>query len=690
MGARWPGVSQLVWLKAGSVVPCRTKPQPAYLLALAEFLSLLCYMAESAAKTQPSKAPAVATHAAASQSSAYAPAEFTDNRPAAVAQRQQQAQMNHSPRVQQAAASQAMIGQSPRMQQAAQLRAAATPAPVRRQEAPAPVRQNNTGLPDELKAGVENLSGHSLDDVQVHYNSAKPAQLQAHAYAQGSEIHVAPGQEQHLPHEAWHVVQQKQGRVRPTRQLKGVGVNDDSGLEREADVMGGKAVGFARTAAENNSGIKESGSQLRQGMSVTQTKTKRHHAGRTNQFVGLRNLSGITLQASSNTVQLRGENPHANPGTTGDWSRTDHHIISHSKLVLGLGALDEKDKLDVLIASVPDVLTVAMMENVKVNLSHKDTADESRELEVIQRLLVDPEFKGEIRGQKVADIRNSFFEWMGGNQFAGPNTSIRAEPSPDKDAIDTDGQYFTNANYEKLEGEGKKLYAELDRDEAKDPLQIKNTLMEITKIAKNVSAAAFDPSQWVEVTNLDVLDKLAKAKEVRRAHMRKYAYFKVVKPSGKATFAPPFDSLKTTNEGGSEFEYGGKKVPGTVGGALAFFSLAAAQVSAPSNEQVMVRQLLAELELNTVPNGGTVTLAPAKGKWRKISKQGAPFLKFDGKGLANKTFPMLNETTISEAILDETIDRALPAITLENYLKANGAPITSWLPKQLYDKVRDL
>jgi hypothetical protein len=108
-----------------------------------------------------------------------------------------------------------------------------------RQAAPRP---NRTGLPDKLKAGVENLSGYSLDDVKVHYNSAKPAELQAHAYAKGTDIHVAPGQEQHLPHEAWHVVQQKQGRVRPTRQLKGkVSVNDDAGLEKEADVMGSRA-----------------------------------------------------------------------------------------------------------------------------------------------------------------------------------------------------------------------------------------------------------------------------------------------------------------------------------------------------------------------------------------------------------------------------------------------------------------
>ncbi len=103
-------------------------------------------------------------------------------------------------------------------------------------------RTNHTGLPDSLKAGIENLSGLAMDDVKVHYNSSKPAQLQALAYTQGTEIEVAPGQEQHLPHEAWHVVQQKQGRVRPTVQMKGRGVNNDSGLEKEADLMGKQAV----------------------------------------------------------------------------------------------------------------------------------------------------------------------------------------------------------------------------------------------------------------------------------------------------------------------------------------------------------------------------------------------------------------------------------------------------------------
>jgi hypothetical protein len=103
------------------------------------------------------------------------------------------------------------------------------------------------GLPEDLRAGVESLSGVAMDGVRVNYDSQRPAQLAAHAYAQGSEIHLAPGQEQHLPHEAWHVVQQSQGRVNPTATIAGAAINDDPALEQEADVMGARA---ARQGAE--------------------------------------------------------------------------------------------------------------------------------------------------------------------------------------------------------------------------------------------------------------------------------------------------------------------------------------------------------------------------------------------------------------------------------------------------------
>ena len=132
---------------------------------------------------------------------------------------------------------------SPRVQALLQLKRALNgrqDAVQRKEEGKA---ENRTGLPDSLKSGVESLSGVSMESVNVHYNSSRPAQLNALAYAQGSDIHVAPGQERHLPHEAWHVVQQAQGRVAPTMQMKsGVDVNDDAALEREADVMGTQAL----------------------------------------------------------------------------------------------------------------------------------------------------------------------------------------------------------------------------------------------------------------------------------------------------------------------------------------------------------------------------------------------------------------------------------------------------------------
>ncbi|WP_083629468.1 eCIS core domain-containing protein [Tenacibaculum agarivorans] len=131
---------------------------------------------------------------------------------------------------------QSMIDRSSRVLQKKEKAEAISNVPIQRME-------NKTGLPDQLKSGIESLSGMDMSDTRVHYNSSVPAQLQAHAFAQGNNIHIAPGQEQHLPHEAWHVVQQKQGRVKETTQLKGkVAINDDEGLEREADVMGAKAM----------------------------------------------------------------------------------------------------------------------------------------------------------------------------------------------------------------------------------------------------------------------------------------------------------------------------------------------------------------------------------------------------------------------------------------------------------------
>ncbi|MDL2234640.1 DUF4157 domain-containing protein [Christensenellaceae bacterium OttesenSCG-928-L17] len=93
---------------------------------------------------------------------------------------------------------------------------------------------NKTGLPDVLKERFEKQFGLSLDDVRVHRNSDKPADLGALAYAQGNEIHLGPGQEKHLEHELGHVVQQKAGLVRPNGNINGQPINYDENLEAKA------------------------------------------------------------------------------------------------------------------------------------------------------------------------------------------------------------------------------------------------------------------------------------------------------------------------------------------------------------------------------------------------------------------------------------------------------------------------
>lgn len=178
-------------------------------------------------KTQENKSQSVENKDSQKQKNGRNTFQFVDNRPQAIVQRKLQELADNSPQVKRATQLQALADSNSTQQQQ----------PIQK-------KVNNTGLPDNLKSGIENLSGYAMDDVRVHYNSDKPAQLQAHAYAQGTNIYLASGQEKHLPHEAWHVVQQKQGRVKPTLQLKGgVNVNDDLGLEKEADIMGAKALG---------------------------------------------------------------------------------------------------------------------------------------------------------------------------------------------------------------------------------------------------------------------------------------------------------------------------------------------------------------------------------------------------------------------------------------------------------------
>lgn len=137
--------------------------------------------------------------------------------------------------------------------------AGAREAPIResdtkkRDQAGATLRTEQArGMSPGTQAKMEQAFGADFSSVRLVANSPTPAALGAEAFAQGEEIHFAPGrwndgsEESHalLGHELTHVIQQRQGRVQAGPQTKrGAlgGVNDDGGLETEADVAGARA-----------------------------------------------------------------------------------------------------------------------------------------------------------------------------------------------------------------------------------------------------------------------------------------------------------------------------------------------------------------------------------------------------------------------------------------------------------------
>jgi hypothetical protein len=110
-------------------------------------------------------------------------------------------------------------------------------------------------LPGALQAGIEALSGLSLDAARVHGSASRPGGLAAEAHPRDSDIHLAPGEERHLPHDGEPVTRQSRGRVRAATKARGrVPITDDGGLEREADRLGRRALGPHEPAGRSNAG----------------------------------------------------------------------------------------------------------------------------------------------------------------------------------------------------------------------------------------------------------------------------------------------------------------------------------------------------------------------------------------------------------------------------------------------------
>jgi hypothetical protein len=109
----------------------------------------------------------------------------------------------------------------------------------------------NDALPDQLQQSLETSFNHDFSNVHIQKDSERARELQALAFTEGEAIHFAPGQfnpgssagKNLIGHEFAHVVQQRSGVVQPTAIMgKGIALNDDRGLEAEADALGKKAV----------------------------------------------------------------------------------------------------------------------------------------------------------------------------------------------------------------------------------------------------------------------------------------------------------------------------------------------------------------------------------------------------------------------------------------------------------------
>ncbi len=334
-------------------------------------------------KTNGQKASMIVPHSANLQKSNELPFQLKDNRP--------EAQVYEN--LKQLAIDNTQVSQLQSMQNLAN-----------NANSPIQLQQNNTGLPNNLKSGIEQLSGFSMNDVKVHYNSDKPAQLQAHAYAKGTDIHLASGQEKHLPHEAWHVVQQKQGRVQPTKQLKGkVNINDNAGLEKEADVMGEKAMQLKLSGMTQYDGKLDNLSPSSNAVLPIQAK-----------FIS---LSEERIKAINDAAKLKGENIDVEylQGlfiSKDDESEDPELYFKVIKLSKFFFTGKEEDKLGSLIPLFARVDSVEDAE--KAELALKDNVDVDKRLNVQQLLMENLELwdqneNGPVNINQISDNANKLW-----------------------------------------------------------------------------------------------------------------------------------------------------------------------------------------------------------------------------------------------------------------------------------------
>jgi len=224
-------------------------------------------------------------------------------------------------------------------------------------------------LPAGIQTKMESSFATDFSGVRVH-EGAHVSGMGALAYAQGTDLHFAPGQYQPqthtgqalIGHELAHVVQQRDGRVAAPAQAKGASVVADPGLEDEADRAGqaaargepaGLAAGSGGSAAVAMPKLADQpiqcfGSQEHQSLGNTATGSASYDVGGApNDRFELTHgdiiaLSGDYFLAGPGTNSAGGKgagddlfNLSSRPGNRGQAAGTRDEIVYTLKLIRG-------------------------------------------------------------------------------------------------------------------------------------------------------------------------------------------------------------------------------------------------------------------------------------------------------------------------------------------------------------------
>ncbi|MFD8690398.1 DUF4157 domain-containing protein [Streptomyces sp. NPDC059651] len=517
-------------------------------------------------------------------------------------------------------------------------------APVQRSAVHEVLRSSGRPLDSGTRTDMEARFGADFTDVRIHNDGAartSAAEIGARAYTSGSHIVLGEGGgDRHtLAHELTHVIQQRQGPVSGSDNGGGLRVSDPSDrFEREAEAQATRVLsGSAPVRA------------------ATDATAHTHGSG------------------EPSVQRMRSDNPHASGGAHNGWELTAHHVVAHSQLTGALESMDGEKRATLLRQAVPEVITDTMLANLKVEIPPHMNRDDFRTRFRAALVKKGGGDTAEFLGNNLNEIRYAFYEWQGGNQFLGPNTSLRAEPTASGEDTDYDGQSFSplgDARFTQLTALGDELKA---ANAAGDKKRQARLLRDILSITVNAAPRPFDAGAWTEVTSVAEVDRLAGA--LGRDHMRDYTYFMMRMDdieNGRYTGI-------SQNEEKTKFFYYGEPIhPMEIKGSFIYVKLNTAQETVVTKEKVSLTELLpgAQLVAGTMEFG-----LPAGGR---VNNGSLTLPGYAGSVPVEEVAP--GRYRVSQNIYrNRKLDTDAAGMRLADFCVEVGVPTSTFLPRVLVE-----